>query len=66
MTQVCDERCELAHLVNNQLSIIMATCELLLRHANNPEVVAGLRMILKAAWVMGDEFNKPRSQGQGA
>lgn len=56
----------LAHVVNNKLSVITATCDLLLEHATDPKVVTWLRAIQTAATALGDEFKKPLNRGQGA
>jgi hypothetical protein len=62
----CASECALAHVVNNKLGIITATCDLLLERATDPAVVAWLRVIETAAKALADEFNKPLSRTQGA
>jgi hypothetical protein len=63
---ICAKECELAHTLNNKISVIMAMCELLSEHLTDPTVTARLRVIHEAAKTMGDEINKPLNRSAGA
>jgi hypothetical protein len=63
---VCDDRCALAHFLNNKMNIILGTCDLLSQHTTDPVVVDRLLAIRVAAKAMIDEINKPLSRSQGA
>jgi hypothetical protein len=62
----CAIECELAHLANNKLSVIIGMCDRIFEQTNDPQVIAGLRVIHMAAQALADEFNKPLRRGQGA
>jgi len=66
MTQVCDDRCVLAHLLNNKINIILGTCDLLSAYTTDPEIVVRVLAIRAAARAMTDEINKPLGQSKGA
>jgi hypothetical protein len=63
---VCDDRCALAHFLNNKINIIFGTCDLLSQHTTDPQVVDRLLAIRVAAKAMIDEINKPPSRSQNA
>ena len=62
----CASECELAHLANNKLSVIIGMCDRIFEQTTDPQVVAGLRVIHMAAQALADEFNKSLRRGQGA
>ena len=64
---ICAAECALAHVVNNKLNVILATCDLLSGCAtDDPLALARLQRIRDAVKALADEFNKPLSRSQGA
>ncbi|HKN70888.1 MAG TPA: hypothetical protein VJX30_07660 [Terriglobales bacterium] len=61
-----EKREELVQRLNNQLAIILGTCDLLSRRAeDDPLALVRLQRIRDAAKEMADEINKPLSRGEG-
>ena len=61
------KREELVQRLNNQLAIILGTCDLLSRRTeDDPLARVRLQRIRDAAKEMADEINKPLSRGEGA
>ncbi len=60
---VCADRCALAHSLNNQINIILGTCDLLSempsQQTTDPQVMDRLLRIRAAATVMADEIAGP-------
>jgi len=69
-TEVCEDRCALAHFLNSKINVILGTCDLLSQMLSeqtaNPQVMDRLLTIRSAASAMGDEINKPLSRRQRA
>ena len=64
-TVLSEERCLLAHDLNNKLAVIVGQCELLSEHTHDPECVARLQTIAQAAKLMADAVNGHQCQIAG-